>query len=868
MYRYIIGLFLILNSALSANSYSVKLFDTNTSNGVWQMVGVLGIIDASTGSSFSTAPSTEDVVMSDPTIPDEDSGISSSTLTTIEGETVYDESGTSEDEIDIRYIFDTNLSNSGFDSLDSGSNGELSIYGYNPISETIRWPYFNSRNSEANNDFTTIEKGKAYWAKYQNNKLNFSSNSEALSESGFIFSDDFNIGYNTYTGKIFEGWNLLSLPEKRTVEAVATIFMEYDSARDYNLTISKRDNLDKAYIYLDNNSTFEAVKELNIALNKKNIFAMEINSDTDSIALFSSNEFVLSDDRNISQISIPDIDTSSVQKERVNSTYIKGLFLDINSSFTSIFPLVEVSINGDDINITNYDPYKLKTLDGTVRGVEVKGKNRDLTLIFSKNSFDFETKSYVRRYSYNLGGVPDSYFSIDNNQTIFNIVSKRNDINDSLVLIQNDRNYEIVKGYGYVTDVIGNLSFNDGEILFPELFQAPKYIKVLSFPKGNNLKYFLSKVFDGYYPTQIISLKSEVTDSGQWDSMPISKDLSTWESFVSSYDNMLHIDRERGYWIKFEPFNEPTSFSIDEAETTILKSVIHQVSEDNTTITNVIHYTLQIFLQDVSKLTRGYLRVGSREFEMKPELDGTLFYAELDYENLYEVDNLESIDTVNAFVINENGIEQSVALDLNFSKPIKPSTSIKLEDVSADTTLRIYKDDLSKFELVEDIYLDLCRDFGKSTVYIVRANSGDSSMSLDQVTLSDPIERSYISLYKNTSKLDTYTDSSNETPIKYSDICERVSDTPVSYEGVNIGMSDENLSLFYKKSINFDANTLNFPRVMFIKINGNTVALRFDSVYENTIFYVLDSEGNIYSGQFISELYNDDQSPLNLQIIE
>jgi hypothetical protein len=833
------------------------------------MVGTLGIRDVSTGTTYTSSTTSEDINMEDPTIPDEDSGTSSTTLIAVDGETIYDESGASESEIEISSIFDTNLSNLTFNPLDSGANGELSMYGYSPLA-TNRWPYYNSRNSASGNDFSKIEKGMAYWARYNNNKLQFSSNSDALSESGFIFNDGFELGVASYTGKVFDGWNLISLPEKRSVEVISTIFFKYDNSRDYNLTISKKDNLHKLVLNLDNNSTIEAVKELNLKANEIDIFAVQLNIDEDinHIALFSKNEFVISDERNISQISIPNIDISLETAGRLKSSFVKGAVLDINKTFTAQFEDLKISLNGEDKEISTFNPYSLKSVDGTIRGVELIGKENNLTFVFSKNSFYLENKNYVKRYDHDGTTRPNGFFSLDGNETIFQLTSRRDDINSSLILLQNDRKYEIIKGYGYIIDFVENLKIINGSVTFPNLFQAPKHFKIFSFPKNNNLKYFLSQIFEGYFPTQIISLKSEITDNGKWDSMPISKDLSTWESFNSSYDTLLHTDKRRGYWVKFAPFNQSTSFSIDEAETTIIKSVLHQVSEDNSTITNAIHYTVQIFLSDVSKLTRGYLKIGNSEFEMKPELDGTLFSAEVDYENLYEITDLEDITGVEAFVINENGDEQSISLDLNFSKPEKPISTITLEEVSNDQSLRVFKDDLSKFDEVSDIYLDLCRDFGTSTIYIARADTTDQTLELDQLILSNPIKRSYISLYKSTSKLSTSENGFNETPIKYNDSCEKISDTPVDYEGVRVGESSSQLTLFYKKSSNFVSDTLNFPRVMFVKIDGLVLELRFDSVYENLPFYIVDSGENIYSGKFISELYNDDQSPLTLQPIE
>ena len=846
---------------LNAIDYKVKLFDTNISKGVWQMVGTLGLRDLSVGAVTYTDEYRSDI--EDPIVPDDDSG--ETIISNISGDSdgIYDESGVSESEIDISNIFDINLSDDNFNPLNS-VDGELSIYRYNGVYFDSIWSYYNSKNNSSGNDFNEFEKGRGYWARYDNKRLEFETNSSYLSDSGFIFSNNFTMGLTTYTGKIFEGWNLLSLPEKRTVEVIYITILEYNSSRDYNLTISKKDNLNKLEIILDNNSTLEAVIDLNLALNELGIFAIEsnISSINSQISFLSRTEFVISDENNISTFSIPDI-TNTTSENRVESSYIYGLILDINQTFISNFEELFLDLNGKNIDINSA---KLESLDGAIRSFEMLGVDKNLTLIFSKNSFYLENNNYLKNYDYNSSKRPDNFLSIDNNATIFQIGKDRKDINSSLSLIPNRNNLEIIKGYGNMADIILNLSLKDNVVKFPELPQSFNYIKLYSFPKTDNLRYFLRQLFEGYIPTQVISLKNGATNSGKWDSMPINNSLTDWTSFSSQYDRTLFIDKERAYWVKFIFSSTSTAgdFLIDSNQTSISREVTHQLLEDNITITNIVHYKVQIFLKNVSKAIRGYIKVDNLEIELKPELDGTLLTAEIDYESLYNISNLESISQVTATVVDENGLEKTVSLDINFVKPTKPSSAIKLVDILSDSYYRIYQEDLSSFKVATTIYPDLCHDLGLSIVYVVRADSDDSTLSKDKLILSNSVKITYPSIYKNTSKITSSTIEDINQPIKYSDSCEKISDVLAETEGITLGVSEDQLYLYYRKASEFISETLTPPKIMYIKVNERTVRIKFDLNYEGYDFYILDSEDNIFSSQFTSDIYNNNQYPLTL----
>ena len=858
--------FILSFTSSFAQDYTVKLFDNNISNGIWQMVGITGLKDVSSGIiSQDSTPS--GISTSEPIIPDEDTGITNITSTTSSSTGVYDESGFSEISIDIIKTFDTNLSNTSFDPINSDI-GELSVYRYNSATADNIWSYFHSKNSSDGNDFFKFEKGRGYWAKYQDKKLSNDKNLSYVSNAGFVFDDNFQLGIVTYSDKINPGWNLLSLPEKRTIEVLYAIILTYDSNRDYNLTISKKDDLDKLQINLDNNSTLEAIKDINSKSQELDVFAFE--SSSSQIIFLSRSEFVIADVNDIVTSSIPNIETVATT-QRKESSYIYGFMLDINKTFISKFssPL-NLNLNGENINILSS---KLESSKKEIRSINIAGKDRNLTMLFSQKTFYVENPNYIKRYDFDsTKNVPSGFFSIDGNQTIYQLAKNRIDFfGATLKIIQNSRNYEIIKGYGNLADIFENITMTNNLIVLPKLAQVPHYFKSYAFPKTNNLIYFLTKIFEGYKPNQILTLKTSPTTHGDWDSMPISNNLTDWTSFSSKYDRTFSTEKRRAYWVKFAPFSTSTSssFIIDEDQTSISRYVTHQLSEDdNSTIINIIHYDVQIFLKNVSRAVRGYIQIENLEIDLKPELDGTVLTAEIDYESLYSISNINAVSEVTVVVIDERGIEKSTKLGINFTKPSAPSPTIKLADITNDSFYRIYQDNVSVFKTVTSLYPDLCQDLGVAQIYVIKTDNNDTTLDRTKLILSDAIKVTYASLYKGTSKLMSSTTEDLTEPIVYNELCEKVSETPADSEGIILGKSPEALQLFYKKAVDVISSELSPPKIMYISINGNVIKIAFDINYENHEFFILDNNDNILTGRFISDLYSNNQNPLTISKVE
>jgi len=857
--RYIILLMSLSLAVINAKDYSVKLFDTNISQGIWQMVGTQGLKDISVeGVTFS---SSADASTNYPVIPDaEDTGLDDNLVDGVS--TVYNESGVSEAEINIVNVFDTNLSDGAFNRLNP-INGELSIYRYNGSGFEDVWSYYNSKNSLEGNDFIKLEKGRGYWAKYQNDIASFDTNHSYNSNAGFIFNDDFRIGIETYTDKIANGWNLLSLPEKRTIENVYMVILDFDNTKDNNFTVSRKDDLNKIKVDFDNNAQLiPAVTKFNSDLSALNIIAIQSNINSrDQIILLSRKDFVISETVAMTTLSIPNLTSvNSDGNKTILSKSIYGLVLDMNSSFISNFSSLNIDLNGEDIDLTSSN---LESSTKDINSINLIGTDKNLTLLFSENVFYIENKNYIKSYEYNGSARPNGFYSVDENQTIFQITDNRKDINESLTITQNSSKHEIFRGYRNVVDFISNLMIDStGVITFADLYQVPSYLKTYAFPKTDNLKFFLSHVFDGYVPTQILSLKTEPTINGDWNSMPINNDLTDWNSFVSRYDRLFYVDKRKSYWVKFSESTSTTlDVQIDDEQTSISRDITHQLSDDNLTITNIVHYNVQIFLKNVTKSVRGYVKVENLEIDLKPELDGSLLTAEIDYESLYQISNLDNISEVTAVVVDENGIENSIVLDINFTKPDKPSDLIKLVDIIDDSFYRIYQNGLENVKAVESLYPELCQDLGVTNLFVTKVDNSDISLNTNQLIFSDPVKIVYASMYKGTSKLTSATDSNIEQPIKYDSNCEKVSAEPVETEGVTVGSSSEQIYLFYKKSSEYLFDTLSAPKVMYIEINNNTVQIEFDSSYEGYDFYILDSVENVFKGQFISDDFDDDTSP-------
>ncbi len=853
---------------LFSKEYYVPLFDTNSSKGIWQMVGVTGLKDLSNDGSNPIDESTVD----NPIIPDDDevSSSSSTTDSLSESDSVYDDQGSSALEVEIEALFDINRSNSVFDELDS--SGELVIFRYNPLSTTNKWLYYSNKNVTGDNEFSTFEKGVGYWAKYNDSRI--TDTTDKISYAGFRFDDSFQMGFDSYTGKVFEGWNLISIPDKRTIEAVYLVMISFDENRSYDFSVSAKSSLDRVPLTIDDNIT-EAVKLLNLELQEYDIFAFEVDSGDElpAIAMVSGDDFILTVNEDNISFYEEYPPTTTLSTESINARLVYGTFLDIDNSGELLQELSEYLITltseeldeDEDIDLIPYSSTLFSTT--ATAGVEAIFGDGNLTLVFGDRPFSIKDSNYIKRYDHDGSSTPSGFYSIDGDDTIFQVTDDRKDVNISLTSLKNSADYSVIKGYKTAVDTIEELTLeDDGAINQPTLQSGSKFIAGYYFPKSNSLQYFLKNLFDGYSPTQLLTLQTDDGGDGKkWDSIPISTDLTNWMELESRYDLQFHVDKRRAYWIKFVATNPiTTTYSIDQSY--LNREVIHQVSSDSTKITNVIHNSINITLRDNLKDVRGYIKIGNHEIELEvgQESDGS-FTGYLDWEDLYFVTSLTSLTQVEVVFINENGITKNATLDLSFVKPEKPSDSITFETALSDSSIKLFKGELSEFNEITDLHVDLCDNFEAQDVYIVRV---DGTGTANKLILSDPLKKSYYSLYKSTSRLDTKVVGYNSTPVKYDDSCSEVEDYG-SYEGVKIGESDESLSLFYSKSANFVSSTEieASPLVMYIKVNSTVVRIDFDSSYSGARFYVQDSSGlDLYTGLFTPDEYQNSQNPLTLTL--
>lgn len=845
-----------------SSDYIVRLFDSNSSRGVWQMVGVLGLRDLSLNSTidFNTTDGTVGTV-DEPTLPTSD------TTLEINISNLYPELGSSEIEIDILKTFDTNLSNNTFDPV-SSTNGELVLYSYDLNSSESRYKYYNSKNSDSSNQFSTLKTGLGYWVRFNNNattSTNFTSN------SGFIFNDNFNLGVSTYQNKIFSGWNLLSLPEIRTTEGIYIIKFEYNTALNKLFTISYRDDLEKFQVNIDENLTLKiAVNNINSVLNSARIFAFKNDS---SVVLMSSRPFTISADTSLYNYNFIAKNSSTFYAgSKISSEYLNGLVLELNHNIINSIDNLTLSLNGTSVNLYNYNEDRLITSTISSIGLQTTVLNsvtntiedKNYTLVLSKSSFYIEDHNYIKSY-YITETIPTNFYSDNSDPNIVYYVStSKNELFTNYSFLSGER---VILGSLSVADFITNLNYSATTILSSELDSASRYIKTYMFPKKDNLKNFLSSIFSGYLPTQILTLKSEENLNGKWDSLPISKNFSTWSNISSSYDLIHSIDRRKGYWVKFDPFTSGAKLSIDVNGTEKSSEIIHIVGDDNSSMTNLIHYSLQIPVLNLSKLARGYISVGNIQIELKPELDGSIFSAEINSEELSST--LNKVKTGTIYIIDEDGNMATSSISLGFEKPINPNSTMKLSETLADSSLRVFRDNLRLFDKITNIEIDLCKDFGTSNVYIVRTNSNDINASINSLILSDAIVKQYTSYVKGTSRLTTSSITIIDTPVKYSDNCIKISETPVATEGVSVGKSNVTQHLYYKKSTSYTSSSLYFPKVMYVKSGTNPILeIKFDLAYANQDFYIVDNNGKEYAGKFIADTYGSDVNPLYLNAIE
>lgn len=136
---------------------------------------------------------------------------------------------------DISKIVDYDFSNNPSDSAyydevlnrDAAGLGDyVRVYSFEPV--TMQWQLYDSRNTVEANDFSTLEKGKAYWAKMNNNTIGNGGGlvlgSSSISSAEYIASG------------VTDGWNLMAFgkqnPDIRKSETGLIITLNTGVAED------------------------------------------------------------------------------------------------------------------------------------------------------------------------------------------------------------------------------------------------------------------------------------------------------------------------------------------------------------------------------------------------------------------------------------------------------------------------------------------------------------------------------------------------------------------------------------------------------------------------------------------------------------
>lgn len=149
------------------------------------------------------------------------------------------------------------------------ANDSVRMYGYDAGSGT--WELFDSRNSDAANDFLTIQKGKGYWAKIDTNDDNTTTGSGQL--AGMVLGSS-TISTADYDAlNLANGWNLISFDNTDTEIRRATTGMLVaitTAAQTIKLYDSSLNNsVDVTFAVGD--SDVELARKINYAISKAKV---------------------------------------------------------------------------------------------------------------------------------------------------------------------------------------------------------------------------------------------------------------------------------------------------------------------------------------------------------------------------------------------------------------------------------------------------------------------------------------------------------------------------------------------------------------------------------------------------------------------
>ena len=138
------------------------------------------------------------------------------------------------------------LKNTHQDDETADTNAKTRIYSYN--AQESAWKIYDSKNSEAANDFTALNKGMGYWGRMDLDADNLTSNDDNVS-AGLVLGSQGIVDADYDDNNLTDGWNLMSFDSQkpdiinattgmRLLHSATGDFVLFDSTGENNVTIT------------------------------------------------------------------------------------------------------------------------------------------------------------------------------------------------------------------------------------------------------------------------------------------------------------------------------------------------------------------------------------------------------------------------------------------------------------------------------------------------------------------------------------------------------------------------------------------------------------------------------------------------------
>jgi len=233
----------------------------------------------------------------------------------------------SEEDKTIKSILDFDLSNNPIDPIAFNSNDHLDpapndttarIYRYNSLDGV--WELWDNDNAESVNDFSTLDKGRAYWIKIDDGDKN---NSNSTPPAGLILGND-GILPTDYSN-LTEGWNLVSFDPKNNSIRESITGLIVEDTHVGSCSISDITGLYKVDINLSNDTSIDA-KNINIAVNNakklgqipENLKLTSFSNENGKLILLSNTKFIIEGDGFGSVTTLAGQDVWSVKSQKID----------------------------------------------------------------------------------------------------------------------------------------------------------------------------------------------------------------------------------------------------------------------------------------------------------------------------------------------------------------------------------------------------------------------------------------------------------------------------------------------------------------------------------------------------------------------